>query len=765
MKTKISIILLLFTGVLLASSPFYGVQTHFGQYRRADMDSSSVEAQLDLIGEAGIDMIRDECLWSDVETDSGIYVIPPEVDSYVRSALSRDIDVYMILNYNNTFYAASNGSGVTTEANRVAYANYCQAVVGHFSPLGVKHFEIWNEPNHGVLFWTPQPNANDYTALLQTAYDSIKAIDTSVTVIGCATSPAIGNPAPYIEGLDFIRDVFAAGGGNYMDAVSFHLYQVAYRPENELIAYMNNVISYVGDKPIYLSEYGYPTHSAWPNISLEKQARYILRMFLRGRLEDQLKGMIYYDLKNDGTISEEPEHNFGILEFNRSPKPAYDALKALLTGLTDGSPPDDWEYASGVYRLFYNNGLNILWSYSGTNEIFHMQDNTDYGFPTNYYRILDMFGNTLEYHISARDSIRLTVSENPIYCIHGGSHQIDEFVFSDKTFLLYPGESVSFRYSSQDAEGVPVHIDPSAITWTMVGTNGTLNSNTFTAESMGQASVIGEIQGYSDTIRITVLEDPGYYTAESFSDTSGFTLESTKLNMDASFLGTAGGDQWDALSLDYEYSGSSATAYLYKDILINHLADSISLDFKTDDKEYEFRIYCKDANGVSYTLGLRPKPTDWVNSWKTLRGPLNIDESATPPVMIEKIYIKFKPGETMQSEPYTGSVMFDNLRLKKGDAVGLIDEEHLPESIILNQNYPNPFNSNTRIQFDLATPGDIDLTIYDLRGNLIRTLLDSYLDAGNHHIDLKLQNVPSGVYIYRLVSDKTSISKKFVYMK
>ncbi|MCK4529785.1 MAG: hypothetical protein KAU44_01295, partial [Candidatus Marinimicrobia bacterium] len=207
MKVRAYLVTLLLVSSLWANSPFYSVQTHFGQYRRGDMDSSSVEEQLDLCAEAGIQMIRDECLWSDVETDSGIYIIPPEIDHYVNLALARGIDIYMILNYNNSIYAASNGSGVTTQANRDAYARYCQAIVEHFSPIGVKHYEIWNEPNHGVLFWTPQPNASDYTALLHTAYDSIKAIDSTVIVIGCATSPAIGNPSPYIEGLNFIRDV------------------------------------------------------------------------------------------------------------------------------------------------------------------------------------------------------------------------------------------------------------------------------------------------------------------------------------------------------------------------------------------------------------------------------------------------------------------------------------------------------------------------------------------------------------------------------
>ena len=739
-----------------------GVQTHFGQFRRADMDSSSVEAQLDLCANAGINMIRDECLWSDVELDSGMYIIPEAVDRYVRSALSRNIDVFLILNYNNTLYAESNGSGVTSESNRIAYARYCQAVVSHFYPLGVEHYEIWNEPNHGVLFWTPQPNANDYTALLHMAYDSIKAIAPDAKVIGCATSPAIGNPPPYIEGLDFIRDVFSAGGGNYMDAVSFHLYQIAYRPENELTSYMNSLKTYVGDKPIYLSEFGYPTHTAWPNISLELQARYIMRMFLIGCLDEQLKGMIYYDLKNDGTVKTEAEHNFGLLQFDTDPKPAYNALRIMQTLLNGQRVPDMWEYVDNIFRLFYSNGINILWSFSGSKSIYHIQDNTHYNFPMYYYHIINIYGETIEYHISKNDSILITVTEDPVYCLLSSEiHPISEFTFNEKDFLLYPGETITCSFSSKDAENIPVIIDPSAIHWTYTGSNGYIENKQFTAENMGEGQIIAEIQGFKDTINVKVLNDPGYYTIENFSDTANFHLESTQLDMSQSELSSDG----TVLKLKYQFSESSATVYLYKNILLNHHADSIYLDLKTDDKELEFRLYCKDANGISYTLGLKPKPTDWTNDWGTLSGAMSIASTATAPIVLEKIYIKIKPGTSTQTNPYSGEILFDNIRLKKGDALAIAETDILPDKITLTQNYPNPFNGISRIQFQLPRDSHVRFDILDLKGSILLTPLNQELQGGEHTIDLDMHNMASGIYIYRLSTGYEKASRKFVYIK
>lgn len=756
MRLKVCYGVLLIIGILYAGSPFYGVQTHFGQFRRADMDSTSVEQQLDLIQNAGIDMIRDECLWSDVETDSGIYVIPEAVDRYVRSAILRDIDIYMILNYNNTLYAESNGSGVTTVENRQAYARYCQAVVRHFLPLGVKHFEIWNEPNHGVLFWTPQPDANDYTALLQTAYDSIKAVDSSAIVIGCATSPAIGNPAPYIEGLDFIRDVFAAGGGDYMDAVSFHLYQIAYRPEDELISYFNDVISYVDNKPVYLSEFGYPTHSGWPNITLQMQAQYINRMFLICQTLPQIQGVVCYDLKNDGSVAEEPEHNFGLLNFDKSPKPSYLWLKELIQ-TTNGVLPQSSICMNDAYVSRYTDSLFVGWSFSGTKAI-------EYFSPASCTREQAISGDTLAYYFTSSDTITVHVTENPSFFIDQTELlAVSEFDLSAEQYLLYQGEQVQISYEACDPSGVSIIADANSIHWQYTGNYGNLENGIFTAAGPEDAMIIASLQGRSDTIGVRVIEDPSCYIVEDFSDTSGFTLSSDYLNMDNSAIELYPENSEFRLKLNYEYGGSGAIAYIKKDILINHHADSIYIDLKTDEKEYDMRLYCKDGIGRGFTLYLKPRPADWTKSWGTLSCPLDILSSAVAPVNVTKLYIKLKPGGTAQAEPYTGSILFDNIKIKKGDIVSL--GPVIPTRLELSQNYPNPFNGTTRIKFNLPLSSKVNIDIYNLKGEHIGAVLSSNMDAGEHFIDLNIKDLASGVYIYRLRSNQLTQSRKFIYLK
>lgn len=758
MRSKVCSLIILTVSLLCANDIFFGVQTHFGQFRRADMDSLSMIRQLDLCREAGIQIIRDECLWSDVETDSGVYTIPRQVENYVSAALERNIDIYMILNYNNTIYAPSNGSGVTTEKNRIAFARYCQAVVGHFAPLGITHYEIWNEPNHGVLFWTPEPDPEDYTLLLQTAYDSIKSTDPDVTVIGCATSPAIGNPDPYIEGLDFIRDVFGAGGGDYMDAVSFHLYQVAYPPENEFRSYMDDVKSLVGNKPVYFSEFGYPTHNAWPNISLKKQAQYISRMFLTCLMEPQLRSAIYYDLKNDGTNSEEPEHNFGILEFDRTPKPSYHALKTLISHI-DTLRPSDSQIENDRFILTFNDTLSVLWSFSGNKDLHHAVSSP-------YILVKGYRGDTLAFHLTANDSIRLSINESPQYLLACNREPlVGSFAFDHGHYLLYPGEEIRLRYTAKTADNIPLIIDPGAVSWENTGNSGELSNNRFTAGVPGKGMIIAEIQGIKDSVAFSVIEDPGIYTVETFDDTAGFYLESSGLDADASFLSPDSTEQRKAMSLHYKFDASYAIVSLYKNILINHYADSLFFDLYTGDERYEFRIYCRDADNRTHLLGIQPRPTDWHGDWGSMIAPLRINESAAPPVYIEKIYMKITTGETSQSDPCTGKLILDNLRIKRGDVVGISPAPMHPGNLRLSQSYPNPFNNRCRISYTLPYNTAVRLDIMNLRGQVVATPLQDFRTAGSYHLEIEADALPSGLYIYRLSTPHASISKKLVHIK
>jgi hypothetical protein len=109
------------------------------------------------------------------------------------------------------------------------------------------------------------------------------------------------------------------------------------------------------------------------------------------------------------------------------------------------------------------------------------------------------------------------------------------------------------------------------------------------------------------------------------------------------------------------------------------------------------------------------------------------------------------------------SERLDNLSTTKSGSM-------TPSSFRLAQNYPNPFNPTTVISFSLESPGRVDLAIYNLLGQSIRTLISADMRAGDHETvwdgtDDNGMPVSSGVYFYRLQAGSFSKTMKMMLMK
>ena len=89
----------------------------------------------------------------------------------------------------------------------------------------------------------------------------------------------------------------------------------------------------------------------------------------------------------------------------------------------------------------------------------------------------------------------------------------------------------------------------------------------------------------------------------------------------------------------------------------------------------------------------------------------------------------------------------------------------MPNTIEINQNYPNPFNSSTLIQISSNENRQIRLEIFDIKGELIDTLMDEYFTPGIRTIQWNAHSVPSGIYIARISSGSINKSVKMLLVK
>jgi hypothetical protein len=95
-----------------------------------------------------------------------------------------------------------------------------------------------------------------------------------------------------------------------------------------------------------------------------------------------------------------------------------------------------------------------------------------------------------------------------------------------------------------------------------------------------------------------------------------------------------------------------------------------------------------------------------------------------------------------------------------------IDINFIPGVFILEQNYPNPFNPVTTIKFGLPETGKVSLKVYNIIGEQVAELIKGELNPGYHEVNFGTDNMPSGLYIYRLnVDGKFSSVRKMLMIK
>jgi hypothetical protein len=103
-------------------------------------------------------------------------------------------------------------------------------------------------------------------------------------------------------------------------------------------------------------------------------------------------------------------------------------------------------------------------------------------------------------------------------------------------------------------------------------------------------------------------------------------------------------------------------------------------------------------------------------------------------------------------------------------ATGIANQDKVVNSYKLEQNYPNPFNPSTSIKYRLAKPGNITIRVYNVAGQLVTTLINTWQNRGAHSIEWngknsRGENVGSGIYFVKMVAGDYSNVKKMTLLR
>ncbi len=281
-------------------------------------NDANLARELDGYSQIGAGWIRFDLKWSAVEATRGTFNWTI-YDRLIAEAHNRGLSVIANLAYTPSWARSAEAtSNKFAPVNAADYANFARAAVARYAPKGVKHYEVWNEPNLSV-FWKPAPDPAKYTELLIAAYRAMKSADASVQVLAGAFSPKGGHDDPQcgtggttvdINPLNFLEEMYANGAKGFFDAVSHHPYGGSAGPTGthrcnawfEMAGTSPSILSILaanGDqgKKIWATEFG--TDLAWVGGSESAQASQISDAMRLWRSYSWAGGLMVYSYHQD----------------------------------------------------------------------------------------------------------------------------------------------------------------------------------------------------------------------------------------------------------------------------------------------------------------------------------------------------------------------------------------------------------------------------------------------------------------------------------
>lgn len=157
-------------------------------------------------------------------------------------------------------------------------------------------------------------------------------------------------------------------------------------------------------------------------------------------------------------------------------------------------------------------------------------------------------------------------------------------------------------------------------------------------------------------------------------------------------------------------------------------------------------------------------------------------EIKSKPEWIKIEDVKSNIGEIKSGEEKSAEIIFSidkKAELEKEEAIkieirnseGVMEEKEIkflvshPKEYILEQNYPNPFNPKTKIGYQVPEESKVELKVYDILGREVEILNNEIMKPGYYEIEFNGERLPSGIYIYSLISNGFRANKKMLLLK
>ncbi|MCU6319854.1 cellulase family glycosylhydrolase [Klebsiella aerogenes] len=291
-----------------------GIGTHVSYY------PENSKHYIDLVRQYGFTSIRDELPWTNVDNGNGVYSIPKyrekNDDLFSVANIYRNISSMLILDYGHFKY--TDGGYPQDDKDIEKFVAYASWVANRYKGK-VKYYEVWNEWLLGTgikpKLHKNRPSDDIYFKLVKETSQAIRKIDPNAIIITGSFNPNNEKDNEWIIGL------LDKGLMDYIDGLSLHPYTYntgsAIKESAEgnlaIIDMFENKLQqkYKKTIPLYITEIGVPTYKGRWGVTEDKAALFALKYTLMAKSRDYIKGVWWYDLKDDGNDDNNKEHRFG----------------------------------------------------------------------------------------------------------------------------------------------------------------------------------------------------------------------------------------------------------------------------------------------------------------------------------------------------------------------------------------------------------------------------------------------------------------------
>ncbi len=340
---------------LAVATPSYGIAAGGALPYLSD---EQLTAYMQGVKALGVDWVRYDIDWSVVQPRNATTFDWHLFDRVVSAANTAGLRSLVALTHSPQW---ARGESCMTSAkcppgNPYTFAAFVGAAARRYSPQGVKAWEIWNEPNSRIS-WAPAANPAAYTKVLKASYQAVHYVDPQAIVLTGGVA-RVGDTTGNIQGPEFLSRLYDSGARGSFDGVASHPYSYPYLPTFRSLgnawlqlgqaAYnIRDVMSSHGDayKKVWITEYGAPTlgpgrmatdgstnvEAGSDHISETLQATMVTTAVGLYKNIASWSGPMFWDSYQDnGPSTSNVEHGFGLVRYDGSHKPAYEALQQAM---------------------------------------------------------------------------------------------------------------------------------------------------------------------------------------------------------------------------------------------------------------------------------------------------------------------------------------------------------------------------------------------------------------------------------------------------